>query len=265
MACSDACPEGAIDLDAEAEILEMRYDAVVLATGFVPYDPTEKPYGYGVHPNVVTNLDLERILRAEGLPLRPSDGLPARNIAFVQCVGSRDARLGHLWCSRVCCGSALRMGDWIRHRLPDASITVFYMDIQTFGRDFQDFHTRLRKDFRFVRAIPGDVLDGRNGCLEVIYADPESGASTEATFDLLVLSVGLLPPSTRGGTSVPTLDTDMDGFFRSRPDSGVFVAGAAGEPMGIEDAIATAARATRGVQAWLRRGVCKEETQSRRG
>lgn len=252
--------EAVIGREGSGETRTERFDAVVAATGFSPYDPSDKPYGYGVHADVITNLELERLLRGKGMPARPSDGRPASRIAFFQCVGSRDRRLGHLWCSQVCCGSALRMGAWIRHRDPASDITVFYIDIQTFGKDFQQRWERYREDFHMIRTLPGDVLQGGDGNLRVIYADPETGASTEADFDLVVLSIGLLPGGEPGGPEgALALSRDEFGFFRQAEDagggaaSGVFAAGAATGPMSIADAVSSAGRASRQVTAYLKR------------
>ena len=131
--------------------------AVILACGFKPFDPENKPYGYKRFANVVTNLDLERMLREKSVPLRPSDGAAPARMAFVQCVGSRDAQLGHLWCSKICCASALRMARLIKMRRPATEITFFYIDVQTFGQEFQRFYDDVREEVHMIRAIPGDV------------------------------------------------------------------------------------------------------------
>jgi heterodisulfide reductase subunit A len=251
--------EASIRRDGTPKAHTGRFEAVLMATGFSPFDPSDKPYGYGVHANVITNLELERILRRQGRPARPSDGKTAARIAFFQCVGSRDRRLGHLWCSQVCCGSALRMGDWIRHQDPEAEVTVFYIDIQTFGKDFQCHWDRFRGDFRMIRTLPGDVLEEEGRNLRVIYADPETGASAEETFDMVVLSIGLLPGVGKDEpeASLPLL-RDAFGFLRPPDDAavsssgGVFVAGAASGPMAIADAVSSAGKAAWQVLQYLK-------------
>lgn len=252
--------EAAIRQGGTAEPRLGRYNAVVMATGFSPFDPSDKPYGYGVHANVITNLELERLLRTEARPARPSDGKTARRIAFFQCVGSRDRRLGHPWCSQVCCASALRMGAWIRHRDPEAEITVFYIDIQTFGKDFQRRWESFQRDFRMIRTLPGDVFESDGQMPNVIYADPETGSSTEEIFDLVVLSIGLLPGTNLvGPEGALPVERDAFGFLRSHatgqtpPPSGVFVAGAAGGPMAIADAVASAGRTSWQVVQYINR------------
>jgi heterodisulfide reductase subunit A len=240
--CLDACPESALDFDREEERLALEADAVILASGFRAFDPRDKPYGYGVLEDVITNLDLERMLREQGGPTRPSDGRPPRSVAFVQCVGSRDERLGHLWCSRVCCGSALRIARRLRFEAPEVEVTVFYIDIQTFGRDFEAAWEALRREFRFVRAVPADAVLAGDRRVRVGYFDPETGSPDALDVDLLVLSVGLTP----GGDLVRTADLlglgcGEDGFVepgdsgRRRP-AGVTAAGTVLGPMGILDA-----------------------------
>ena len=145
--------------------------AVILACGFKPFDPENKPYGYKRFANVVTNLDLERMLREKSVPLRPSDGAAPARMAFVQCVGSRDARLGHLWCSKICCASALRMARLIKMRRPATEITFFYIDVQTFGQEFQRFYDDVREEVHMIRAIPGDVYRTPEDRLTVVYYD----------------------------------------------------------------------------------------------
>ena len=259
-ACSDACPRNAIQFDKAAATEECHTDALVVATGFKPFDPKEKPYGYGVFQNVVTNLDLEKQLRKSGRLVKPSDQTAPASVAFIQCVGSRDAKLGHLWCSRVCCGSALRMARLLKARQPDIKITVFYIDIQSFGRDFESFYNSARQEFRFQRSIPGDIFENANHSLNVTYVDDHDHASSEESFDMVVLSVGMLPNddiSTSGGAA--GLETTADGFFSS-PCSGqpatpgnVFFAGSACGPMGIAESIASAGQTTAAVLSYLNR------------
>jgi len=257
-ACSDACPRNAIKLDNTAATEERHTDALVMATGFKPFDPKEKPYGYGVFQNVVTNLDLEKQLRKTGRLMKPSDQTAPASVAFIQCVGSRDAKLGHLWCSRVCCGSALRMARLLKARQPGVEITVFYIDIQSFGRDFEPFYHLARQEFRFQRSIPGDIFENADHSLKVTYVDDNDHAATEASFDMVVLSIGMLPNDdilTSGGAS--DLETTADGFFSS-PCSGqpatvnnVFFAGSACGPMGIAESIASAGQAASAVLSYL--------------
>lgn len=256
--CLKTCPYQAIQLRIEPNIQTGRTDVILMATGFSPYSPQDKPYGYGRFPNVVTNLEMEAILRRDGIATLPATGAPARRIAFIQCVGSRDQKLNHLWCSKVCCGSALRMAGLIKHRQPEAEITCFYIDIQTFGRDFDSFYPKIAGDIRMVRAIPGDIFEQEDHSLAVIFADPASHESCEETFDQVVLSIGLCPNEGKDDwVSRLGFDLDEDGFLsppgpeRAEHGRGIFVAGAASGPMSIPESIASAGSAVRSILKFL--------------
>lgn len=274
------CPEGAINLDAKATSESVKADAVIVATGFAAFDPARKStYGYGKFPNVISGLDMERIKRENGALVRPSDGQPARKIAFIQCVGSRDERLGNLWCSRVCCPYALRSARSVKYHQPDAEITVFYMDIQNIGKEFPMFYEVCKESFRFVRSIPVDAFPAENDCLDIRFYDEDGTAGKSAeeqeaapaaegeeaaelvstagkavydTFDLLVLSVGITPnPDNLVLADLLGLDLDPDGFLKASGDldatatrkNGIFVAGTAHQPKTIDASIAQAIKA----------------------
>lgn len=232
--------------------------AVILACGFKPFDPRLKPYGYRHFPNVITNLDLEKMLRRENAAGRPSDGAAPRRLAFVQCVGSRDAKLGHLWCSKVCCASALRMARLIKMRRPETEISFFYIDVQTFGKTFQHYYDDARKEIHMIRAIPGDVYPAADDRLKIIYYDPETGQGREALFDMLVLSVGMTPSDEIPKlASLFDLKPEASGFMPGGNGGlsqvpGVFAAGAACGPAGIAEAVAQAQRAALTAAAFIR-------------
>ena len=245
--CQEACPEKAIMLDARAGQVACEADAIVLATGFSLFNPQNKPYGYGVFKNVVTNMELEEIVRREGRVVRPSDGRPAQKIAFIQCVGSRDAKLNHLWCSKICCGSALRMAGLINARQPESEISFFYIDVQTFGRDFVPFYRRVQEEVRMIRAIPGDIFETPEGQLRVTYITGQTHETIEENFDCVVLSVGL-QPCKENLEVVRQLNVKVgdSGFVTSSEiggeafNNGVFSAGAVGGPLSIAESIANA-------------------------
>jgi len=261
--CRVTCPEKAIALEERESRISLESDAIVVASGFEPFDPEDKPYGYKRFANVITNLDLERMLRQEGSVKRPSDGHEPKSIAFIQCVGSRDAKLNHLWCSRVCCASALRMASLVKSRQIGIKITIFYIDIQTFGKDFQDFYDRVKQDIRMIRTIPGDIFKVENDCLRVSYFDGKMEQSNEEAFDLVVLSVGI-QPGRDNRSLAKTLDIDLDnsGFFRPsescRADAqkGIFTAGTANGPMSIPETINHAVGTAFKVVKYLDNGDC---------
>ncbi len=249
--CQETCPENAITLDAGSTELSTEADAIVLTTGFETFDPRNKPYGYGIYKNVVTNLELEEIVRRQGRALKPSDGRRARRIGFVQCVGSRDAKVNHLWCSKICCGSSLRMARLIKAREPETEISFFYIDVQTFGRDFEPFYNQVTEDVHMIRAIPGDIIQMENGQLKVTVVNDETHETVEELFDMIILAVGLQPchenlelvgrlnlkNAVSGFVAIAT------GLEGQAADAGVFAAGTVCGPMSIAESVASAGEA----------------------
>ncbi len=236
-----------VTLKQDREMLHIAADAVLMASGFAPFDPANKPYGYGRFENVMTTLELDRMLRRIGAVKRPSDAKMPGNMAFIQCVGSRDSSIGHLWCSKICCGTALRAARCIQNRQPGMEPTFFYIDVQNFGKNFQTYYADTQQQVRMIRSIPADVLKTADDRLKLSYFDPDTQAYQEAVFDMVILSIGLMPSeSTRNLAAM--LNIGMDGLAYARktpiplPD-GVFAAGAALEPMSIAESVLSAGRA----------------------
>lgn len=217
--------------------------AVFLATGFSVFSPAERPLGWGVFPNVLTNLELEDRLRAEGRLTRPSDGRVPGRVAFIQCVGSRNAQIGRLWCSAFCCAAALRAARKIRHLHPETELTVFYIDLQSVGRTPDAFLEECRRNLRLIRAVPGEALGVADGGIRLTWFDDAGRNSLEEAFDLVVLSAGMQPPADLEETLAPLgLPRDRFGFAAEEGDR-VFAAGAVRRPMTIAEAIADSRRA----------------------
>jgi len=235
--------------DKEGSTHALTADAVIIASGFNAFDPERKPYGYRVFDNVITNLELESMLRKQGSISRPSDNKEPDRMAFIQCVGSRDAKLNHLWCSKVCCGSALRMARLIKSKQAAVEIAFFYMDVQTFGKDFQTFYSMVQNDVKMIRAIPGDVYRTEDDKLKVNYFCAGNKEGTEDIFDMLVLSVGITPGKGNNALAeMMDITLDESGFFGPLGDKGkddhpaVFSVGTANGPMSIADSVADAGR-----------------------
>ena len=247
--CRDACPQGAITLSDRNRSGRLKVDAILLATGFSPHNPSEKPYGYSRFRDVVTNLDAERILREQAMLKCPSNGRLPERVAFIQCVGSRDTKLGHPWCSKFCCGSSLRMAAMILSRQPDTHVSFYYIDVQRFGKDFKQVYEACRNRIEFIRAIPGDIFQTDAGRLQVVYFDPATHESKESEFDMVVLSAGMTPAA-GSKDLVQMLNWRLadTGFLESSGDAtgqseGIFVAGAASGPMTIAESVASAGHA----------------------
>lgn len=248
-ACSETCPQSAIDLDATEEKSEIQGRAVILACGFKAFDPRDKPrFGYGRIPGVITGLELESILRKNNFS--PADGdRKYESVAFIQCVGSRDPKIGRNYCSRVCCAYALRLAELLRHRFDVIHPTVFYMDIQSFDRDFEQRLKAIRRNVRLVRAIPAEIRRDSDDRPQLVYRGPNEERIAES-FDLVVLSVGMSPDEQLFPlANLLGVETNQDAFLGRDGDDvltnapGVFVAGAANGPKSIEDTISHAIRA----------------------
>ena len=262
--CSNA-PKGAVEFDKIGFSGGIEVDAILLASGFKPFDAEIKgTYGYNKFNNVITGLDLERIIRENSDVVRPSDGAKPQKIAFIQCVGSRDERLENLWCSQVCCSYALRMAEVIKHKNTDADIAVFYMDIQNTGKDFSAFHEKCKSNLRFIRNIPVDVYPMEDDKLKMRYMNDDDGLPVDETFDLVVLSVGIMPGSDNNMLSKSLgVNLNSDGFFAgmdilnrtSTSKNGIFVAGTAEGPKTIPASMAHAGQAAGEVMKYL--GVSK--------
>lgn len=225
--CAKACPCGAINLEEKPRQINLPVNAVVIATGYQPFDPGVQPaYGYKALPNVITGLEAERQLAVRQKLVRPSDSQVPKRIAFIQCVGSR-SELFHRrpedtdYCSAVCCAYAMRTARKIKHVDPDAQITFFYMDLQNFGKDFTFFYRECRDKMKFVRARPSEVLPGNAGNALIKYEDQDKGAVGLEEYELVVLSIGMRPAD----------DAHLvaDQFLISADESGFFgIKGAAG-------------------------------------
>lgn len=253
--------DGSLNPETTGSADSLTVDAVVVATGFKPFDPKIKStYRYGELQNVITGFDLERGKRINGQVYRPSDGKVPEKMAFIQCVGSRDERLGNLWCSQVCCPYALRTAHSIKHINPEMDITVFYMDIQNTGNDFPVFYKQLREDMTFVRNIPVDMYLTEDDKIRTRFMSDADGVPMEDIFDLVVLSVGITP-----GTETPAmaeklgLSLNADGFIggvdqlnnTKTSQEGVFVAGTASGPRTIADSMAHAGQSVCEVMNYL--------------
>jgi heterodisulfide reductase subunit A len=229
--------------------VEVLVGAIVVATGFEVFDAHLKPeLGYGTYPQVITTLDLERLAAGE---MRLNGQEPSR-VVFIQCVGSRDQSLDNPYCSRTCCMVTAKQAQLVRQRLPQAQVTVFYMDVRAFGKGFEEFYDRVREQgVIYRRGNPSEII--RRGDRVVVRAeDTLLGEPVEVEADLVVLAVGMVPrPDTGDLARLLKLSRSAEGFFmeahpKLRPVdtamAGVFLAGCCQSPKDITDTI-TQARA----------------------
>ncbi len=251
--CVAACKYNAIDLNEEERTLRLNVAAIIVATGWKPYDATKLDnLGYGKYANVITNMEMERLASLNGPTngkITTKDGKPIESIAFVQCAGSRDEN--HLpYCSAICCLASLKQATYVREQYPDAKIYIFYIDIRAFGR-YEDFFAKVKADEK-VELIKGKVakVEEVNGKLVVTAEDVESGVKVQREVDMVVLATGMQP--SLAGTSIPGLECDEYGFVKEK--DGIFPAGVAAKPMDVASSneCATAA-ALKAIQV-VRRG-----------
>ena len=250
--CRDACPEEAIDFNRQPQDVELKAGAVVLATGFTPYPAAhQERLGYGRLANVITAMELEDSLRAGGGLARPSDGAAPQKVAFIQCVGSRQVG-GNNYCSRVCCGYALRLGRLLKAR-HGAQVKIFYMDIQSFGKAMDEFLAAARGELDLIRSMPYDALPGADGQVLLAYQPPDQNLTVNEPFDLVVLSVGMTAPADQAETAQTFGLQTQEGGFLPGEGQGVFVAGAASGPADLAECVAQAGRAARRTVQFLGR------------
>jgi heterodisulfide reductase subunit A len=198
--CLEVCPNGAIDFDQQEEAETRQVNAIILAAGSKLWDTeVEDAKSYAVSPDVVTALGFERILSPsgtyDGVIRRPSNGEPAKRIAWIQCMGSRNRRLGRDYCSSICCMFALKEAVLVKEKGgPDTETTIFYMDMRTFGKDhFRYFEKAVDKGVRLIRCRVQQVHADTDGSLKIRYFDQETNEFKVETFDMTVLSTGQAP------------------------------------------------------------------------
>ncbi|MFQ5800237.1 MAG: 4Fe-4S binding protein, partial [Candidatus Hydrothermarchaeales archaeon] len=259
-ACKNVCTIEAMDFNQKPQELALEVGTIVVASGFETFDPTRKPeYGYGKHENVVTGLELERLINASGPTggklLRPSDGKEPRSIAFIQCVGSRDENT-NLYCSRVCCMYAIKNARLYKEKHPETEVYIFYIDIRAFGKGYEEFYKIAQEEYgiKFFKGRPSVIYeDTDTGGLILNVEDTMLGRKIEVEVDLVVLSIGMEP-----GKDTETIGKALgvsrgaDGFFleahpKLRPVDtlveGVYLAGTAQGPKDIPDTVAQASGA----------------------
>lgn len=222
--CQKMCQAGAVDLKQEPKETKLNVGAIIVSTGFDLFDSTRIPtYGYGRHKNVVTALELERLLCASGPTgghlIRPSDGKIPRRIAFIQCVGSRDRRFGTTYCSSICCKYSVKDAVLIKEHEPNTAVSIFYIDLRAFGKGFQEFVNRAKSEYgvRFVRSSPGEIMEvAATKNLTIWFEDTVAGRIENQEFDLVVLCPALIPRHDAGELAkVLGAETDEYGFFKA--------------------------------------------------
>lgn len=259
--CSKVCTAGAIDYRQRDRLEERQYGAIVAATGFRPIS-LEKygEYAYGQSPDVVTSLELERLMNAAGPTggtlLRPSDGTHPHTLVFVQCVGSRcdgDGR-GKSYCSKICCMYTAKHAMLCREKYPDTEVYVFYIDVRTPGKGFDEFYRRAVEEYgvHYIKGQVGKVVP-QGGKLLVQASDLLENRQLHIRADMVVLAAAMEPdPSARPLATMLTASMDTNDFFTEAhpklrpvesPTAGIFLSGACQGPKDIPETVAQAGAA----------------------
>jgi heterodisulfide reductase subunit A len=249
--CEKACERGAIDFEMEEELVDLYVGAIIVATGFDPFDPRLKPeFAYEVYDNVITGLEFERLSSASG-PTQGKiniNGQEPKDVVFIHCVGSRDKNLGNEYCSRVCCMYTAKQAHLVKERLPDANITVFYTDVRAYGKGFEEFYDRVRMEgARYRRGNPSEIYK-RGDKLIVRAEDTLLSEPLEVEADLVVLAVGVTPRAdAQELADLLGLSRSPDGFFQEAHPKlhpvetgvkGIYLAGCCQGPKDVPDTVA---------------------------
>ncbi len=246
----EACKYNAIDLEMQAQTLQLKVGAIIWATGWQPYDANKiRPYAYDRNPNVITSVELERMMDpfgpTGGKILRPSDGKEAKDIAFIQCAGSRDHNyLKH--CSRICCMASLKQTTYLRERYGnEGKATVYYIDIRAIDR-FEDFYLKVRKDdnINFIKSKVANItLDKETGNPVLNGVNTEGYHRYSNPHELVVLAVGMQPSVDFANLSID-ISVNEHGFIEADEESGMFAAGCAADALDVNRAVQSATAST---------------------
>jgi heterodisulfide reductase subunit A len=271
-ACEKFCSPGAIDYDLKEADEELEVGTIVVATGFDEFDPALKPeLAYERYDQVITGLEMERLCSASG-PTQGNievGGKAPTDVVFIQCVGSRDETVGNEYCSRVCCMFTAKHAHLVKEKIPEANVTIFYMDIRAFGKGFEEFYDRVRKEGVIYRRGSVSEIYKRKEKLVVRGEDTLLGEPLEVEADLVVLAAGLVARAeTDDVAKLLKLSSSQDGFLmeahpKLRPvdtaSDGVFLAGCCQGPKDIPDTVAQAKGAAASAIVPMSKGMVKVE------
>ncbi len=272
--CERACPAEAINFEQEPEILDFNVGAVIVATGWDEYPIIKSgEYKYGYYPDVVTQIELERMLSpigpTGGHVYRISDGRVPQKVAMIQCVGSRTLR-GNQYCSGVCCNVALKNAQLLKQEYPEMEIVIFYIDIRTTDKNNEEYYRSIRaQDITFIKGKPGDIKLNENGTMKLFYDNTLSGEVSSLDFDLVVLSTGIVPSK---GTEemIETIGlgkgpngflTEIHGCLKPQETKamGIYICGCAAGPKNIPYSVSTALAAASKAATLLSNDTIRQE------
>ena len=256
--CSEACEHNAINHFMQEKTVELEIGSVILAPGFEEFDAKKKgEFGFGRYPNVLTSVQFERMLSAagpfEGHVIRPSDHKPAQRVAWIQCVGSRDAKCGNDYCSSICCMASTKQAMVAQSHTEGLETTIFYMDIRAHGKDFDQYYERAKNQegVQYIKSIPSRIVQMPGSKDLSLHYVAEDASIQEEAYDLVVLSVGM-EPSQSAMACAQRLGIELNDYGFCATDrfnptatsrAGVFVAGAFQEPKDIPETVIQASGA----------------------
>lgn len=265
--CAKVCGPKAVNYEDKDKEILLDVGAVIIATGFEPYDPSHLAQYHPEHPDVITSMQFERLLNASGPTgghvVRGSDGKPPKRIGIIQCIGSRskDEKEGRPFCSSVCCAYATKESMIAVEHDPNLEIYIFNIDVRVFGKNFEEFYQRAQRDYgiKYIDSRPSGVNVREDGSLYVVYEDHDTGEVKTMDLDMVVLSVGLdTNPSLRELAGVLGIELDEFGHVKTSTVApvntsreGVYVLGAASGPKDIPDTVAQASGAAAKAEALL--------------
>jgi len=272
--CERACLAEAVDFDQEPEYLNIKVGAVIVATGYDEYPIMEtNEFNYGIFPNVITQIELERMLSpigpTGGHVYRISDGMMAKSVVMIQCVGSRSLK-ANPYCSGVCCNVALKNAQILKQEFPDMDISIFYIDIRTTDKGNEEYYRKIREiDIKMIRGKVGEILEDSEHNLKIRAYSSLTGEIVNMTTDLVVLSTGMVPSKgTMEVIEIIGLAKGPNGFLtevhgclkpQETKNTGIYICGCAAGPKNIPYSVSTALGAASKVSTLLSHDTLRQE------
>jgi heterodisulfide reductase subunit A2 len=247
-------------------------NALLITTGYDLFDARKKEeYGYGIYNNVITSAELEETFMKGGKILTAQGSTPKR-IGFIHCVGSRDEKVGNVYCSKVCCVTAVKQAIEVKEKLPETEVYCFYMDLRMYGMHFEAMYKQAQEEFaiNFIRGRLSEACENQDGSILLKAEDTLSGRPLKMSVDLLVLMVGFIPSEgTKKIGKMLGLEFGVNRFFKTRDQhtltnisniKGVFFAGACTAPKTITNTITDARAAATTIACYLEKHEISERT-----
>lgn len=272
--CERACPAEAIDFTQKEEIIELKVGAVLVATGWDEYPIINtNEYKYGILPDVITQIELERLLSpigpTDGHVYRISTGKTPKKVAMIQCVGSRSLR-ANSYCSAVCCSVALKNSQLLKQEYPEMEVTIFYIDIRTWDKNNEEYYRNIRaQNINFIKGKPGDIKLNKDGTMRLFFDVSMEDKVIWEDFDLVVLSTGIVPSKgTNEIIEIMGLSKGPNGFLSEvhgclKPvetkDMGIYICGCASGPKNIPYSVCSALGAASKVATLLSNDTLSQE------